>query len=187
MSSRPLSASELEARWRALSARVGLGNAEQLFEQLDLERVAYSLSHADELEHRARHPENVELALWLAGAEHLPPGIRADVQRLLRVLETHEPDGEDADGQVLSDADLAILSAPAREYRRYAAQLCPDQPALRLRQINALLARDSIYRTPEMRAGREARAQLNLARERAALTATTVNSAKPDGAPDPLA
>lgn len=91
------------------------------------------------------------------------------------MLETHDPAPDDGDGQVLSDADLAILSAPAHEYRRHCERLGID-PVQRLGQVSALLARESIYRTPEMRAGHEARAQLNLARERAALT--TVSSAK---------
>lgn len=155
-----------------------------MFAALDLDRVAYRLRHVDELDHRSRHPEAVELAVWLAGAPRLPAGVGEDVRRLLGVLEHHDPAPDDGDGQVLSDADLAILSAPADEYRRHCERLGLD-PAVRLQQVDALLARESIYRTPEMRAGREARAQLNLARERAALL-TTVGSAKSARAADSI-
>src|SRR5581483_2931192 len=106
----------------------------------------------------------------------LPAGVTEEVRRLLGVLMDHDPADDDGDGQVLSDADLAILSASADTYAAYIKRLDVDDET-RLAEIDALLKRDSIYRTPEMRAAREARAQLNLARERASLM-STVNSAK---------
>ncbi len=169
MSSRPLDKSELEARWRELLSRHGLVDEDDLRARLDLDRIADMLRHLDELEHRARQPEVVELAIWFSGAERLPAGLSEDVGRLLEVLKDHDPQPDDPDGQVLSDADLAILSAPPDEYAARFGQR-DGSTAPRLRQVNDLLARDSIYRTPEMRAGREARAQLNLARERVSLT-----------------
>ncbi len=175
---------DLVARRRALLARHGLSEYDDLLAELDLDRIAYTLGYVDELEHRASHPEAVELAVWFAGVEQLPGPLSEDVRRLLEVLTDHDPADDDGDGQVLSDAKLAILGAPADEYRRHAEGLRIEK-AERLQQIEALLRRDSIYRTPEMRAGREARAQLNLARERAALI-TTVNSAKSPRAHHPV-
>lgn len=171
-SERPI---DLRARRRALFARHGVLDDEDVFAER-LDRIGYILRHVDELEHRARHPETVELAVWFAGVEERPARVTEEVRRLLDVLKNHDPAPDDADGHVLSDADLAILSAPADAYGAYVKKLRVDDET-RLAQIDALLQRDSIYRTPEMRAGREARAQLNLARERAALI-TTVNSAK---------
>jgi predicted metal-dependent HD superfamily phosphohydrolase len=43
----------------------------------------------------------------------------AEVARLVRLTETHRPDEDDANGCVLSDADLAILAAPAERYAAY--------------------------------------------------------------------
>lgn len=160
--------------------RFGLSDEDDLFAELDLDRVVYSLRYVEELEHRARHPETVELAVWLAGAPRLPAGVGEDIRRLVDVLGHHDPEPDDDDGQVVSDADLAILSAPAGEYRRYCEELRVD-PDIRLGEVNVLLGRDSIYRTPEMRAGREARAQLNLARERAALLSTVSSAKSPQG------
>lgn len=157
-------------------ARHGLSDDEDAFAEADLDRIGSMLRHVDELEHRASHPETVELAVWFAGMQHLPAQVTDDVRRLLDVLKDHDPAAGDGDGQVLSDADLAILSAPADAYGAYIKGLRVDDDT-RLDEVDALLERDSIYRTPEMRAGREARAQLNLARERRALR-TTVNSAK---------
>jgi len=175
---------DLLARRRALLACHGLSDDDDLFAEIDLGRIATVLGHVDELEHRARHPHAVELAVWLAGAPRLPAGVTEEVRRLLGVLMDHDPADDDGDGQVLSDADLAILSASADTYAAYIKRLDVDDET-RLAEIDALLKRDSIYRTPEMRAAREARAQLNLARERASLM-STVNSAKSPRARDPI-
>src|SRR3954447_5186198 len=45
----------------------------------------------------------------------------AEVTRLVRLTETHLPEEEDANGCVLSDADLGILAAPLARYDEYAA------------------------------------------------------------------
>ena len=39
----------------------------------------------------------------------------------MRLTETHRPDDGDANGCVLSDADLGILAAPAERYASYVA------------------------------------------------------------------
>src|SRR5689334_25329056 len=56
-------------------------------------------------------------AAWAedALATHAPSPVIAEVARLVRLTETHQPDDADANGCALSDADLAILAAPAED------------------------------------------------------------------------
>jgi predicted metal-dependent HD superfamily phosphohydrolase len=79
------------------------------------------------------------------------------------------PGGPDA--AVLCDADLAGLGDDPDGYARRLAELRreggPAWPAIRAEQVRVLRRRESVFRTPELRATREGRAQLNLAREAA--------------------
>lgn len=69
---------------------------------------------------------------------------------------THDPAPDDADAQVLSDADLSILASPPRRYAaytrdvriEYAAVPDPLFAAGRSALLTALIAQDRIYRTP---------------------------------------
>ena len=54
-----------------------------------------------------------------------PPPVVAEVARLVRLTETHQPDDADANGCALSDADLGILAAPARALRRVRRRRAP--------------------------------------------------------------
>jgi predicted metal-dependent HD superfamily phosphohydrolase len=45
------------------------------------------------------------------------------VARLVRLTETHVPGARDPEGELLCDADLAILAAPPEHYARYVEQL----------------------------------------------------------------
>ena len=56
-------------------------------------------------------------------AAHAPPGQVAEVARLVRLTQNHRPTPDDRNGCALSDADLAILSAPADRYAEYAADV----------------------------------------------------------------
>jgi len=56
----------------------------------------------------------------LAGHE---PELVAEVARLVRLTESHRPAAHDRNGCALSDADLAILAAPARRYAEYVADV----------------------------------------------------------------
>ena len=49
------------------------------------------------------------------------PATVAEVARLVRLTETHRPADDDANGCVLSDADLGILAAPPQRYAEYVA------------------------------------------------------------------
>jgi predicted metal-dependent HD superfamily phosphohydrolase len=63
-----------------------------------------------------------------AWAEDALPGlvddaVVAEVVRLVRLTETHRPEDDDANGCVLSDADLGILAAPAERYAVYVSDV----------------------------------------------------------------
>jgi predicted metal-dependent HD superfamily phosphohydrolase len=45
------------------------------------------------------------------------------VARLVRLTETHVPGARDPEGELICDADLAILAAPPQEYARYVEQI----------------------------------------------------------------
>lgn len=160
-----------------------------------VERLTEVLRWIERLEHRADDPHTVRLTAWVAtsaadvarGAESVGsaqwaarvlsrvgvrPAVVTDVERLLTVLGEYDPDDTDADGEVLCDAQLAVLGAVAAEYRvhvdasRWKSGLSAAVWSEQRRQtVDELLRRDSVFRTPEMRAVREGRAQLNIARE----------------------
>ncbi|WP_416976371.1 hypothetical protein [Streptomyces sp. T028] len=102
------------------------------------------LDHIDVLEEHAEDPAAVRLAAWFHDAVYLPDrseneersarlaeralpeagvgeATTAEVARLVRLTVTHDPAGDDRDGQVLCDADLAILAAPPSAYAAYTA------------------------------------------------------------------
>ena len=63
-----------------------------------------------------------------AWAEHALPGLVDDgvvdeVVRLVRLTESHRPEEGDANGCVLSDADLGILAAPPARYAAYVSDV----------------------------------------------------------------
>src|SRR5262245_18163999 len=63
-----------------------------------------------------RSAELAAVTLSDAGAE---PADVAEVQRLVRLTASHDPTSDDADGQLLCDADLAILGSSPARYARY--------------------------------------------------------------------
>ncbi|WP_433363585.1 HD domain-containing protein [Streptosporangium sp. CA-115845] len=100
------------------------------------------LAHIDTLASHAEHPDLVRLAAWFHDAVYDPrrgdneersailaeralpemglsPEAVATVARLVRLTVTHAPAPGDADGAVLSDADLAILGASPEVYAGY--------------------------------------------------------------------
>jgi predicted metal-dependent HD superfamily phosphohydrolase len=103
----------------------------------------------------------------------------ADPERTLRVADlvrltaTHEPAAHDVDGQVLCDADLAILASPPTRYATYAADvrreyaIVPDDAfrAGRSELLRGLLDRPQIYRTPSAHERWEAAARANVEAE----------------------
>ncbi len=100
-----------------------------------------------------------------------------EVARLVRLTATHVPGNRDPEGELLCDADLAVLAGPPEEYAAYVAAVTaeyaevsrPEFAAGRLEILTDLLSRD-IFRTGKGRllAGR---ARANVEAECTALAA----------------
>ena len=118
-------------------------------------------------------------AAWAedALAPLLPQPDVAEVARLVHLTETHQPDDADLNGCALSDADLAILAAPAGRYDDYVAAVrreyahLPDEVfgAGRAAVLGALAAKRHLFHTAYARQHWEAPARANLERELAVL------------------
>lgn len=110
---------------------------------------------------------------------HCEQELSDEVARLVRLTEMHAPAPEDANGCALSDADLAILAAPASRYAEYAAAVRREYGHLddsefrtgRAQVIETLLAKQPLFRTDYARTHWEQPARANLARELSQLTA----------------
>ncbi|MEV5815435.1 HD domain-containing protein [Streptomyces mutabilis] len=154
------------------------------------------LDHVDVLEEYADDPDVVRLAAWFHDAVYLPDrseneersarlaeralpeagvpaGKTAEVARLVRLTVTHSPDGDDRDGQVLCDADLAILASPPSAYAAYTAAVrqeyhfVPDDAFREGRAaiLRQLLDLPRLFHTPHGRREWEATARYNLTGE----------------------
>ncbi|MEU0049473.1 hypothetical protein ABZ299_18865 [Streptomyces sp. NPDC006184] len=154
------------------------------------------LDHVDTLAPCAADPDVVRLAAWFHDAVYLPerseneersarlaeralpeagvPGAKtAEVARLVRLTVTHDPAASDRDGQVLCDADLAVLAAPPSAYAAYTARIreeyhfVPDAAFRTGRSavLRQLLELPSLFRTPYGQEHWEATARHNLAGE----------------------
>jgi predicted metal-dependent HD superfamily phosphohydrolase len=101
------------------------------------------------------------------------PGLAREVARLVRLTATHRPSDDDRAGQVLCDADLAILAADPDRYasytdgvRREHAQVAERAFAAgRSAVLRALLDKPSLFHTPAARERWEQRARDNVTRE----------------------
>ncbi|WP_030682157.1 hypothetical protein [Streptomyces sp. NRRL B-1347] len=158
------------------------------------------LDHIDTLEQHAEAPHLVRLAAWFHDAVYAPDrseneersarlaeralpeaGLTdedtAEVARLVRLTVTHDPAEGDRDGEVLCDADLAVLAAPPDAYAAYAAAVreeyafVPDEAFRQGRAdvLRQLLALPRLFRTPHGAAHWEAPARENLSAELALL------------------
>jgi predicted metal-dependent HD superfamily phosphohydrolase len=115
-------------------------------------------------------------AIWAEDALADTP-YAAEVARLVRLTEHHDPDPGDLAGQVLCDADLAILTAEPSRYaayvrgvrRDYADVRDPDFAAGRAAVLRDLHARDRLFHTAYARERWEPAARANLAAELSAL------------------
>lgn len=123
--------------------------------------------------------DDEEQSARLAESELAGTGVDvAEVARLVRLTETHDPPPGDHNGEALCDADLAILAADPERYREYAADVrreyagYPDADfrAGRLAVLQDLAGRDALFRTAHARAHWEPRARANLAAEIATLS-----------------
>ncbi|MFE3514525.1 hypothetical protein [Streptomyces sp. NPDC059166] len=145
----------------------------------DLVRLAVWFHDAvyrpDRSENEERSAALAERALPEAG---LPDRATAEVARLVRLTVTHDPAPGDTNGEVLCDADLAILASPPEEYAAYAAQVreeygfVPDAAFTegRAAVLRQLLDLPRLFRTPHGAVEWEARARHNLTTELGLLT-----------------
>jgi predicted metal-dependent HD superfamily phosphohydrolase len=161
----------------------------------DLSHLRGVLRALDDLDDLASDPDAVRLAAWYHDAVYagrsddeersalmaeaaltalgLSPDFVAEVGRLIRMTVHHNPDPDDANGAVLSDADLAVLALPRAAYQRNSAAVRAEYPhvadadfrAGRARVIRQLLAAPHLFRTVTARARWEQAARENLAAE----------------------
>jgi predicted metal-dependent HD superfamily phosphohydrolase len=110
--------------------------------------------------YRPDRSENEERSAALA-RRALPeagvPQARTDeVARLVRLTVSHDPEPGDTNGELLCDADLAVLAGPPGEYAQYAAAVrqeygfVPDDAFLagRADVLRQLLGLPRLFRTP---------------------------------------
>ncbi len=117
----------------------------------------------DDEERSARRAETV-----LAGT-----GLEAEVGRLIRLTRTHRPAEQDRPGQVLCDADLAVLAAGPERYAAYVRGVraeystVPDADfaAGRAAVLEDLLAKPTLFSTAAARERWEHRARANVEQE----------------------
>ncbi|MER7897182.1 hypothetical protein ABTX62_13960 [Streptomyces sp. NPDC096046] len=160
------------------------------------EHLTAVLDRVDLLERYARDPDAVRLAAWFHDAVYLPdrseneersarlaeralaeaglPDARtAEVARLVRLTVTHDPADDDPDGQVLCDADLAILASPPSAYAAYTTAVREEYHFVpndafrtgRAAVLRQLLDLPRLFRTPYGASEWEATARHNLTAE----------------------
>ena len=160
------------------------------------EHLAEVLDRIDELAAHAGDAEVVRLAAWFHDAVYDPrrgdneersawlaermltdtdvaPDVVAEVARLVRLTTTHAPEPGDLNGQVLCDADLAILAAEPERYAAYAAAVreeyafVPDEHFRQARAevLRGLLELPRLYGTPSGYERFEAAARHNVGTE----------------------
>ncbi|GLY08032.1 MULTISPECIES: metal-dependent phosphohydrolase [Actinoplanes] len=168
----------------------------------DVTHLTEVLAVVDRFAALAPHPERVRLAAWMHDAVYdpralgdsnerdsaefaegllqslgVPDEVAADVSRLVGLTAGHATEDDDPDGELLCDADLAILAADDERYARYTDAIrreyahVPDTAFRegRTRVLTALLELPSIYRHAAVRDEWEDRAQANLKAELEAL------------------
>jgi predicted metal-dependent HD superfamily phosphohydrolase len=144
----------------------------------DLAHLAAVLGLLDTLAAHAVDPTAVRLAAWYHDVAYdplrsdneavsaararigllglVPPGVVAEVGRLVELTAGHDPEPDDANGAVLCDADLAVLASPPQAYVAYATAVraeyahFPDAEftAGRIAVLERLLALPTLFRTP---------------------------------------
>jgi predicted metal-dependent HD superfamily phosphohydrolase len=168
----------------------------------DVTHLVAVLDVVDRFSGLAPNPDRVRLAAWMHDAVYdpraagdanerdsagfaagllttlgVPADVAAEVARLVGLTAGHATTAADPDGELLCDADLAVLAGDEPRYGEYAAAIrreyahVPDEDfrAGRAQVLRALLELPSIYRLPPLRDAWEARARANLEAELTAL------------------
>jgi predicted metal-dependent HD superfamily phosphohydrolase len=130
--------------------------------------------------HEGRPGDEERSARWaeeaLADAGVEAPLV-AEVARLVRSTEHHDPAPDDLDGSALSDADLAILASPAQRYADYVADVRLEYAHVsdrdfaigRTAVLRELLSADRLFRTDHGHTHWETAARRNVEADLAAL------------------
>ena len=126
-------------------------------------------------------PDDEERSARLAADSIDEPAVAGEVARLVRLTADHRPAEDDHGGQVLCDADLAILAADPARYTTYVAGVRrehadvsdDDFAAGRAAVLRALLAKPTLFHTNAARERWEAAARANVERELAQLIASS--------------
>jgi len=121
----------------------------------------------------ANERDSAEFAEGLLATLGVPAETAAEVARLVGLTAGHATGEDDRDGELLCDADLAILASDPDDYAAYTAAIrreyahVPDDAFRggRAQVLKALLELPSIYRHPPLRAAWEDRARANLEAE----------------------
>jgi predicted metal-dependent HD superfamily phosphohydrolase len=111
-----------------------------------------------------------EVSLAACGTD---AGTTAEVARLVRLTRDHAPGDDDVHGQVLCDADLAILAAAPERYAEYTRDVRAEYAHLddaafsagRVKVLQALLDKPTLFHTPLARSRWERPARANVAGE----------------------
>ena len=168
----------------------------------DVTHLSAVLDVVDRFSDLARHPDRVRIAAWMhdaiydpralgeanetgsaALAEGLlttlgaPADVTSEVARLIRLTAKHVTAEDDPDGELLCDADLAVLAGGGDRYAAYRAAIRREYAHVsdddfrtgRAQVLAALLELPSIYRHAPLRAAWEQTARANLRAELDAL------------------
>ncbi len=159
-----------------------------------LDHVSHCLDELEDARHLAKHPNEVEMALWFHDAIYDPKGRDNEVrsaelcrqvvkeaglpeafgrraQDLVLATQHHgAPDG--ADARLLVDIDLSILGQPRDAFDNYQTNIrkeyhfvpWPEYRPARSAILRRFLDRPSIYSTEFFRQKYESRARVNLER-----------------------
>lgn len=122
--------------------------------------------------------ESAALAERLLSLMGKGPEVTTEVVRLVGITKKHRPERWDANGAVLSDADLSALAGSPEEYLAYATAVRAEYwrftdkvfRAGRLQVLRSLLEAPHLFHTPFGRAHWEPRARSNMLAEADRLT-----------------
>ncbi len=190
-----------EEQARLLDAAVVAGGLGPRYTQThrayhNLQHIENVLLRIEELAPPKEHELALALAAWFHDAVYQPdrddneersayvaydaleqvgasPELMSEVVRLIRLTASHEADPDDIAGEVLCDADLAILGSPREKYVEYAQSIrqeyihvpSTEYQVGRAQVLRSFLDREHIYRTPYAREHWEAAARENMAAE----------------------